>query len=506
MSRLAQPLKIVMVNIGFLPHSVGGTEVYTYNLAKELIGLGHNVTVFTARNDLSFSQYEIIEETYEGIPVFSVVNSPFFSRSYLDYFINSQIDQIFEGFLQAEKPDLVHFQHMAYLSGNLHEIAHNCGIPSVSTIHDYWYLCFRSQLIRPDGTICSGPRSGFNCSTCDNGVAPNPTAVPRYPELVQFINTPSIKDRIEKVLSYMPTEMINVARSVLFKSLNGGKNVLSNPSLETLLQNQLRVAHFKRQFDFPSLIISPSHHLKNRYEKEGYQNIEVLPLGFHPVTHVTPKPFEGTLQLAFIGNLARHKGLHIVLQELLPLAEAGANFKINIYGHTDDSVYLNHIKALANQFPADYLVFHGRYNADKDLRNIFSNTHFALFPSTWEENHPLVIREALLHGIPVIASNLGGTGEVINHGKNGYLFDPLTKNDLQQTIQQILAEPEQIEKLTAGAMSTEIESMQAHVSKIASAYQQIIQADLPMANGSSDFDRHLLSGTFKAQFLSGTTI
>ena len=166
--------KIVMVNIGFPPHSIGGTEVYTLNLSKALISLGHEVKVFTALNDLSYKQYDIVEYEYSGIPVFSVVNSPFFARSYIDYFLNPAVDQIFQQFLEREQPDIVHFQHMAYLSGNLQEIANKFSIPAVSTIHDYWYLCFRSQLIRPDGKVCSGPGEGFNCARCDDGKSPNP--------------------------------------------------------------------------------------------------------------------------------------------------------------------------------------------------------------------------------------------------------------------------------------------------------------------------------------------
>lgn len=39
------------------------------------------------------------------------------------------------------------------------------------------------------------------------------------------------------------------------------------------------------------------------------------------------------------------------------------------------------------------------------------------------EGLPLSIMEAMSFGIPVIATNVGGTGEIVNHGQNGFLLD-----------------------------------------------------------------------------------
>lgn len=48
---------------------------------------------------------------------------------------------------------------------------------------------------------------------------------------------------------------------------------------------------------------------------------------------------------------------------------------------------------------------------------------FVVFPSVWYEGLPIVILEALALGKPVIASNLGGRYELIEHNKSGFLFD-----------------------------------------------------------------------------------
>ena len=39
------------------------------------------------------------------------------------------------------------------------------------------------------------------------------------------------------------------------------------------------------------------------------------------------------------------------------------------------------------------------------------------------EGSPNVILEAMSVGVPVVASNVGGIPEIINNGKNGYMFN-----------------------------------------------------------------------------------
>ena len=41
-------------------------------------------------------------------------------------------------------------------------------------------------------------------------------------------------------------------------------------------------------------------------------------------------------------------------------------------------------------------------------------------PSVWPETSPLVIREAFLAGVPVVASNIGGIPELVEPERNGF--------------------------------------------------------------------------------------
>jgi len=120
------------------------------------------------------------------------------------------------------------------------------------------------------------------------------------------------------------------------------------------------------------------------------------------------------------------------------------------------------------------VVFHGTYRSDTDLKAILAEMHVLVFPSLWEENAPLVIREALVHGVPVIASKIGGAPEVINDGVNGLLFDPYEEGALAARISSLLGDPQMLESITQGAHNTEVESMEQHVAKLSDLYQRAV--------------------------------
>jgi len=197
----------------------------------------------------------------------------------------------------------------------------------------------------------------------------------------------------------------------------------------------------------------------------------VLPLGYYQTDTVERVPFNGQLKVVFIGTIEPHKGVLVALKELLALQKLD-RIKINIHGRIRDPLYYSEIKRLARQFPPAVIEFHGEFRSDRDLRGIFSQNHVMLFPSIWEENAPLVVREALLHGIPVIGSKLGGVPEVIDDGVNGFLFDPFSQGDLLRIIEVILNKPGLLEKISDGARNTQIESMESHTLKICEIYSR----------------------------------
>jgi GT2 family glycosyltransferase len=71
-------------------------------------------------------------------------------------------------------------------------------------------------------------------------------------------------------------------------------------------------------------------------------------------------------------------------------------------------------------------------------------------PSIWPENSPLVIREAFLAGIPVVASAIGGIPEAVTDGRNGLLFRPGDVEELHRVLVRLVEEPALLPTLRAG--------------------------------------------------------
>jgi len=139
-----------------------------------------------------------------------------------------------------------------------------------------------------------------------------------------------------------------------------------------------------------------------------------------------------------------------------------------------DGVYQNRLEALAQDIPDVDISFHGPYKGNDALREILAGVHAVVFPSVWEENHPLVIKEALLHGVPVISSSLGGAPESIEDGVNGFVFDPYKEGDLAEKINLLFEKREILERIIIGARETQIETMNDHVEKIVNIYHAAI--------------------------------
>ena len=91
-----------------------------------------------------------------------------------------------------------------------------------------------------------------------------------------------------------------------------------------------------------------------------------------------------------------------------------------------------------------------RQDPHDDVARALSNLDVLVVPSIWPENSPLVIREAFLAGVPVVASRIGGIPETVTDGVNGLLFNPGDAADLRRTLQRLVSSPALLETLRQG--------------------------------------------------------
>ncbi len=162
--RKSKNLNILKIIHGYPPYYMAGSEVYTFNLSNELSKF-FNITIFTRVEDDFQKPYTIKESNEKGITVIRVNKSSrdyTFRSKYEDY----KLIKIFEKYLDRVKPDIVHIGHLSHLTIFIINIIKKYEIPIIFTLHDYWMMCIRGQLIRDDLSLCSGPDIE-KCSECN---------------------------------------------------------------------------------------------------------------------------------------------------------------------------------------------------------------------------------------------------------------------------------------------------------------------------------------------------
>jgi glycosyltransferase involved in cell wall biosynthesis len=445
-------MKILIITHGFPPTDLGGTELYSYNLAKSLTDSGMEVSIFTRLTKSLFGK-DIYDKGYafenvEGLKVFRAINS----SNNLREFLNPYISKTFKKIIIKEKPDLVHFQHLVFLSADLPKIALSYNIPSIITLHDYWFFCPRVQLLNKENEICEGPLDGVNCAFCFD---------------IPFFSTYRLENKLKKLI---PSRF-----KMLAKRIKQDGDIKRKTYISKVIEFHFRLDFLRKQLNLLNYRISPSRYLIRRYEKEGFNDISYLPHGFSPVPKVDLK-LSDKLRIGYMGNINYPKGLSVVVDELYTLLLEGS-VKLIIYGQPYDLQYFNNkIKKRMRQLPSDIVEFRGGYkNTFEELWKIFSSFDVLVFPSVWEENSPIVVREALLAGKPVIASHLGGVPEIVQDGVNGFLFDPFKSGSLFEKVKRLLEEPELLKILIKGAQGTKIDTIEEHADKVIHIYKEALE-------------------------------
>lgn len=126
------------------------------------------------------------------------------------------------------------------------------------------------------------------------------------------------------------------------------------------------------------------------------------------------------------------KGLHIALEALRILGKKYPHAKLYVAGsdiiHSDGfmqkirkTYYAKYVMDLIKKWDLENkVVFLGPLSADKMKERYLSSNVF-ISPSAID-NSPNSIGEAMLLGVPIVASDVGGVSSLITHKKNGFLY------------------------------------------------------------------------------------
>ena len=126
---------------------------------------------------------------------------------------------------------------------------------------------------------------------------------------------------------------------------------------------------------------------------------------------------EYKFDFGYIGRLTENKGIFDVLN----LFKNNSNYNIGVAGSLSDEL----VKQYDHHPNIKFLGY-------RDNGDFFQDIKFTIVPSKWHEPFGRVVIESFASGKPVIARRVGGLQELIEDGKNGFLFN--TDVELEELI------------------------------------------------------------------------
>ena len=159
--------------------------------------------------------------------------------------------------------------------------------------------------------------------------------------------------------------------------------------------------------------------------------------------------------LVFAGRLTRQKAMHVAIDALAFVPDA----RLTVIGDGPDrgrleqharSAGLNGRVRFVGSLPRD------------EVLDALAGAEVAVLSSDWE-NFPHAAVESLSVGTPLVATAVGGVGEIVVDGVNGLLVPPGSPEAFGHALQRLLGSPELRARLSDGARASVAELRADHI-------------------------------------------
>ena len=208
-----------------------------------------------------------------------------------------------------------------------------------------------------------------------------------------------------------------------------------------------------------SEVIVNSKYMKNELQRLfglPYEKINVVANGINSTAYSgIEKDYEFRRQYAadnekiilFMGRLVYEKGIQHLISAMPKILENYHDAKLIIAGKggmTDE------LKAQVEAMGLGQKVYFTGYLNSKQVQKMYKCADISVFPSTYEP-FGIVALEAMLAGVPVVVSDVGGLNEIVSHGVNGMKSYAGNANSIADSILTLLYDHKLCETVTKNA-------------------------------------------------------
>jgi glycosyltransferase involved in cell wall biosynthesis len=419
------PTKVLLVSHNHPKLLAGGVEVYMAGVYEGLLASPEFEPMILARAGKPFTATDAV---HQDSPFAMVDSDP---NQYLlytdiddfDYFSGTLrtckdvLSEHFRNFLLSHRPDVVHFQHTAYLGYDMVRVARNT-LPDAAIIyslHEYLPICHRDGvMVRAKGDELCQLESPRRCNEC-------------FPDI-----TPQ----------------------------------------EFFMRKVFAQAHLGLVDRFTA----SSDYVKQRYVDWGIPagKIVVKELPAKPRTGAPRAGTESHNRFAFFGQINPYKGADVLLRAMDALGE-GFDGHLWIWGANLEKQSPEWRERFEDLLAVerDTVTFAGGYE-HAELGRLMQRVDWVIVPSIWWETGPIVVWEAFEHGRPVICSDIGGMSEKVTHGVNGLHFRTGNAEDLAAVMQHATETPGLWEELHDGIPAQPSHTAAEDVEILANVYRHAL--------------------------------
>ncbi len=433
-------MKVLIAVHGFPPSHISGAERTAERVAQWLVKHGHTVTVFTCEK-LDDPNTRVETAVENGITLYRFYYDLKAGNYFENLYDDPRVGTAFRQILEQESFDLVHIFSGYLLGGQVINTAKAFHLPVVLTLTEFWFMCFRLNLLTANNEMCIGPETDEKCMRC--------VSEDQRRFRLPAAKAPVLMDAFWSLAKHLPfaeasTQAITKWRETLTKAIHA-----------------------------VDLVLCPSQFIITKFSEYHFDTSRFIHLR-HGIRQMNkPADITGSssnsLRLAYMGQIKVHKGVDLIIDAVLPLLDAGVPITVDLWGSSaGNDPYIMKLKERTARYPA--IRWAGSYN-NEQLPTVLSSFDVLIVPSRWYENSPAVILEAQTFKIPVLATRLGGMKELVHDETDGLLFELNDSSGLRAQIRRLLDDSDLLPRLRAAMPS--IPTIDEEVSTIYAHYQEL---------------------------------
>lgn len=457
-------MRILQALHHFLPNHIAGVEVYTDRLVTRLAE-EHEVGLLYTEMRLAEPNYVLRRLRHGRVPAYEISDNQWFRR-FEDSYRNPRILPAIREALDDFAPDVVHVQHLMGLSLTLLEELRRRSIPAVMTVHDHWLECAAGgQRFHRDLGRCEN-LDAERCGACTAHMSSPALRVRAFVE-ARSARLAAVKPAVGH-RSVVDAQRRFESKGWLANALHIGARVARVPTTRQSGRIEDRWKALLEGMNYFSHFLVPSRYLVRELVRFGLPADRIIQMDYGFPAGRSNRRREIPVRarrFGFLGSLVPHKGVHVLLEAFASLPP---DVCLDLCGSLEDApVY---VSDLQQRWRHPGISFLGRLE-NEEVPKFLERIDCLVVPSIWCENAPLVIREAHLARVPVVASRLGGNIELLELG-GGLLYEANSSQELAACLRRMIEEPGLLRQLAA--TSRPVKTLEANVAELVEIYEELL--------------------------------